>query len=143
MLLPTTIKVMRLNKDAKLPTRTHRDDACYDLYCTRDCYISPWAGSQVAVSLALELPKDWMALLYTRSGHGFRGVRVHLGIIDSGYRGDISPFVMNHTPNTIQFKKGDRVAQIFFMPVPKTRLKEVNFVNDTPRGKKGQGSSGK
>jgi dUTP pyrophosphatase len=137
------IRIKRTHKDAQLPTRAYNNAACWDVYCVSDIYIAPWQGAMVPVGVAIQLPKGWMAQIYTRSGHGFRGMRAHLGIIDEDYRGDISPFMMNHTPQLVQFKKGDRVAQIFFMPVPKTRIVETKRLSETKRGIKGHGSSGK
>ena len=139
----TTIKIMRLSKDAKLPTKARKGDACWDLYSVSDWIIPAWQGAIIPTGINIELPKDWMGQIFTRSGHGFKGIRVHLGIIDSGYRGDISPYIMNHTPNIVQFKKGDRIAQLFFMPVPKVQMKEVNFISNTERGTNGKGSTGR
>lgn len=136
------IKVKLLNKDAKLPTRVYEDAACWDLYSCEDFYLMPWEGRAVNVGVAIELPKGWVGKIYTRSRHGFQGLRVHLGIIDADYRGPIGPFIINHTPRAHTFKKGERIAQIYFEPVPKVKLVPVKELSKTIRGTKGYGSSG-
>ena len=145
------IKFKKMHPDAKTPTKVYEDAACWDLYAIEDKTITRGHGAVVDVGLALELPPGWMALIYTRSGHGFKNMRAHLGVIDADYRGDISPYISNsncaslplNEDKVFRCKKGDRVAQIFFQPVPKVTLTEVEeFTTTTARGEKGHGSSG-
>lgn len=137
------IKVKLLHPDAKLPTRAYEDAACWDLYACEETQILPWQGKPINVGLAMQLPKGWMAKIYTRSSHGFKGLRVHLGIIDCDYRGPISPFMHNETTNLVRFRKGERIAQIHFAPVPRIKMKIVEKLSKTLRGERGYGSSGK
>lgn len=139
----TAVKVKLLHKDAKLPTRAYKDAACWDLYSCENVTLPPWQGRTINIGLAIELPKRWMARIYTRSSHGFKGLRIHLGIIDADYRGAISPFMLNQTTAVVHFRKGERVAQMYIAPVPRTKMKLVKKLSKTLRGERGYGSSGK
>jgi len=143
MFFTKSIKIKLLHKDAKVPTRAYKDAACWDLYTCEEVTILPWQGRPINIGLAMELPKGWVAKIYTGSSHGFTGLRVHLGIIDADYRGPISPFMLNQTPMPYTFKKGERIAQIFFEPVPRICVKKSHRLSKTIRGEKGYGSSGK
>ena len=138
------IKFKKICPDSKTPTRAYENAACWDLYTTESAYIKPGEGKFVYVGISLEIPVNWMGIIYTRSGHGIKhNLRNHLGIIDSDYRGDISPYVFNHGKTPYKFNIGDKCAQIFFQPVFKVDLVEAFALNNTKRGSKGFGSSDK
>lgn len=139
----TKIKVKLIHKDAKLPSRAYQEAACWDLYACEDVILGPWKGARINVGLAMEIPKGWMARIYTRSSHGFKGLRVHLGIIDSDYRGPISPFIINQNPGMVTFRKGERIGQIHFARVPRVKMEAVDKLGTSVRGERGFGSSGK
>jgi dUTP pyrophosphatase len=138
-----SVKIRLLHKEAKVPSRAYEDAACWDVYSCVDVTIQPWHGKTIDIGLAMELPKGWMAQIYTRSRHGFKGLRVHLGIIDADYRGPISPYMLNQTPNVVSFRKGERIAQMYFTPVPRIKMKKVKRLSPSVRGERGFGSSGK
>ena len=58
---------------------------------------------------------------------GKRGVRVLGGVIDSGYRGEWSCVLVNLTNKEIVINKGDRIAQVLFMPVGEARVTTKNL----------------
>ena len=64
------IKVKKLNKLAKLPTRGSKYAAGYDLYAatTEAIEIAPHSTVQVGTGLSLALPRDTFAALFARSG---------------------------------------------------------------------------
>ena len=65
------------------------------------------------------------------------------GLIDSGYRGEISVLLINHGDETVSFDRGDRIAQFAIVPVPEVEWVEVSSLDDTDRGDGGFGSSGR
>lgn len=135
------IKFKKTHPDAKLPTKAYEDAAMWDVYAIENRRIYPNEGRIIPVGLRIELPKEWVCLIFTRSKHGFKGLRNHIGVIDADYRGDISNFMFNHTEKDIWIRKGDKVAQLFFMPVPPIEVVEVEELSNTQRGEKGFGSS--
>jgi len=72
-----------------------------------------------------------------------KGIVGQLGLIDSDYRGEIGMVLMNHGPNHCLIKKGQRIGQLLLIPKPIFALRRVMKLNDTERGSKGFGSTGK
>ncbi|REK38740.1 MAG: dUTP diphosphatase, partial [Actinobacteria bacterium] len=64
------------------------------------------------------------------------------GLIDSGYRGEVSVILVNHGQEKVFFSRGDRIAQLAIVPVPALEWVEVGDLDETPRGEGGFGSSG-
>lgn len=64
------------------------------------------------------------------------------GLIDSGYRGEISVLLINHGEEKVSFARGDRIAQLAIVPVPSVEWTEVESLDETERGAGGFGSSG-
>lgn len=65
------------------------------------------------------------------------------GTIDEDYRGEVSAVFYHVMPNMPRYKVGDRVCQIkigFALPI---EFEEVSELDDTIRGAKGYGSSGR
>jgi dUTP pyrophosphatase len=64
------------------------------------------------------------------------------GLIDSGYRGEISVLLINHGSEVVRFGRGERIAQLAIVPVPGTDWVEVDQLDETGRGSGGFGSTG-
>jgi dUTP pyrophosphatase len=138
------IKFFKTHDDAQLPKKNHDDDAGWDLFSVEDKTILPNSKEVVNVGLKLaHLENGYWIRVASRSGMSFKsGILAHPGVIDNGYRGDLGVLLYNHSSNEYHVKKGDRVAQIVVhfnidMGV------EWGSVQDTDRGSKGFGSSGK
>ena len=67
---------------------------------------------------------------------------IFAGVVDSDFRGTIG-IVMFSFAMEVEIKKGDKIAQILFLPVPVVELVESDELSDTSRGAKGYGSSDK
>jgi dUTP pyrophosphatase len=70
-----------------------------------------------------------------------------VGVIDSGYRGELQA-TFNKIITTIEnqkndYKVGDRVCQLMIIPHPTIEFNEVNELSNTERGEGGFGSTGK
>jgi dUTP pyrophosphatase len=64
------------------------------------------------------------------------------GTVDCDFRGEIK-VILSCQAWITTVHKGDRVAQIVFMLVPKVQLIEVEELDETPRGEGGFGSTGR
>lgn len=94
-----------------------------------------WSGFAVGGIEAQVRPRSGLALK--------QGIHVHLGTIDADYRGEIGVILFNLGNEPFTIKKGDRIAQIVFLPILNVTLAEVNeFDHSTTRGDNGFGSSG-
>lgn len=142
------LKVKRLTKDAKLPTRATEGSACFDLYA--DTFEGVEFGNKydrtiVGTGIAVEIPKNHVLLIFSRSGHGFKyGLRLAncVGVIDSDYRGEIKVALQADIDSDLILAAGDRIAQALLIPYPEVEIIEVEELGETDRGICGFGSSG-
>ena len=95
--------------------------------------------------IAVAIPEGFAGLVLPRSGHALRagiGVVNGPGLIDSGYRGEVTVLLINHGPEKVDFARGDRVAQLAVVPIPDVEWTEVDDLDVTTRGVGGFGSTG-
>jgi dUTP pyrophosphatase len=142
------VKIKKLHPLAVIPTYAKSGDAGMDLIATSIISETP---SQITYGLgiALEIPEGFVGLVFPRSS--IRKTRLQLsnsvGVIDSGYRGELQA-TFNKITTTIEnqkndYKVGDRVCQIVIIPHPPIEFDEVDELSDTERGEGGFGSTGK
>lgn len=141
--MPESLNILRVSPDATLPTRAHHDDAGLDLYSLEDILIEPGHGKVSRTGIALGLPKGFVALVADRSSMAKRGLKTAGGVIDAGYRGEIHIVMWNIGSEPTHIKRGERIAQLLIFPVATPAVNEVSTLDDTARGAKGFGSSGK
>ena len=121
-------------------------DAGFDLRSAHTFALCPGASVKVSSGVKLEVPANHVGLVFPRSGSGSKGLVLGnlTGVVDSGYRGDITLTLWNRSDEIIEVKRGDRVAQILFVPVTVPVFDLVDeFTEATERGESGFGSTGK
>lgn len=138
-----TLKMKKMDPDAVLPTRAHADDAGLDLYSLEDALLEPGHGKVVRTGIAVALPVGFVGLVADRSSMAKKGVKTAGGVIDAGYRGEIHIVLWNISREAIQVKRHERIAQLLTLPIATPAGVEVESLDDTLRGAKGFGSSGK
>ena len=137
------VKVMKLDAAATIPKYAKPGDAGMDLYATSQAYDEH--GNYVyGTGLAMEIPEGHVGLIFPRSSisktaHSLRNA---VGVIDSGYRGEIMMKFDINTLNSPVYKVGDRIAQIVILPYPEIEFEESWELSKTERGAGGFGSSG-
>lgn len=99
----------------------------------------------VGTGIAIDLPEGYMARVCPRSGLARNyGIDILGGIIDAGYRGEIKVILHNTSTSRVNFRCGDRIAQLVITPVETPRIRKVvNFTDTTERGGNGFGSTGR
>ncbi len=139
------VMIAPLTPHALLPRKAHASDAGFDLALPSDCMLPPHAHQQIDLSIALQIPSGWYGQIFGRSSVFRRGISVHPGVIDADYRGAVQLLVYNHFAVEQQLHRGDRLAQLLFLPVPVVRLLKVSpdQLGCTPRGAGGVGSTGR
>jgi dUTP pyrophosphatase len=140
-----TVKIKRLNNNAKIPTKGTDGAAGFDLYADHDCFMPRDATRIVATGIALEMPPNIEGQIRSRSGLAAeKGIIVlnSPGTIDSDYRGEIKVILRNFGSVPLTIKKGDRIAQLVFNQLPDIELKEVYMLSQTKRDINGIGSTG-
>jgi dUTP pyrophosphatase len=140
------LRVRRLDERALLPTRAYADDAGLDLYALEPVRLDPGERSTVRTGIAVEIPAGRAGLVLPRSGlalrHGVSLVNAP-GLIDSGYRGEISVLLLNTDPATpVELAAGDRIAQLVIVAIDSPEPVEVAELEVSERGSGGFGSSG-
>lgn len=138
------LKFEKTHDCAKLPTKNHESDTGYDVYSVEDKIVPARGSAVVGVGLKFaDIPEGYWVKVESRSGLGFKhGITAHPGIIDNGYRGDAGIKLYNLTDIDYTIKAGDRIAQfVVYMNIG--MQVEWGTVQETARGEKGFGSSGK
>jgi dUTP pyrophosphatase len=138
------IKFKRLNKDAILPQYAHPSDAGMDLYSLEDRILKPQERYAFKTGLAVEIPKNYVGLIWDKSGLALsEGLTTLGGVIDSGYRGEIGVVILNTSNKKINIEKSQKIAQFLIQPIVNAKVKEVDDINSTSRGQGGFGSTGR
>ena len=145
------IKIKKLYEDSILPTKAHATDAGYDLYA-HNLMRDNQANLVYTTGVAMEIPQGYVGLVFPRSSISCKDLILTncVGVIDSGYRGEIS-FKFKRVNFVEQqedllendYRKGERIGQIIIMPYPEVEFVEVDKLSDSDRGTGGYGSSGK
>jgi dUTP pyrophosphatase len=137
------VKIKRLHKDAVIPSYAKAGDAGLDLVATS---IISFDKEQVTygTGIAIEIPEGYVGLVFPRSS--IRKYEQYLsnsvGVIDSGYRGEIQATFNSRYYADLKYKVGDKIAQILIMPYPSIEFEETDELSSTERGDGGFGSTG-
>lgn len=140
------VLITRLDPDLPLPAYAHPGDAGLDLHARIDVTLGPGDRALVPTGVAIALPAGYAAFVHPRSGlaarHGV-GVVNGPGTIDAGYRGEIQVILINLDPtHSVTLRRGDRVAQLVVLEVPRVDLVEVEDLPGSARDTGGFGSTG-
>jgi dUTP pyrophosphatase len=65
------------------------------------------------------------------------------GTIDSDYRGEIQVIIANLGSEPVTLERGERIAQLVFVPVSRARFEKVSELPSSRRGEGGFGSTGR
>ena len=118
--------------------------ACID---AEELEIGPGEKASVPAGIAIEIREESVAgFVFSRSGLGTKeGLTVSqgVGVIDPDYRGEIKVSLLNTSGQVRRIRRGQRIAQLVFMPVFQGVIHAVDELGDTDRGAGGFGSTGK
>lgn len=138
------IRFKKLNENAVMPKKAHASDAGFDLTATsliyddNCCYV-------YGCGLAVEIPEGYVGLVFPRSSNATKDLLLSnsVGVIDSGYRGEIMAKFKILRPFPLKYEIGERFAQLIIMPIPDIEWEEAEELSDSERGAGGYGSSGR
>jgi dUTP pyrophosphatase len=146
------VKVKKLHPEAVIPKYSKTGDAGLDL--TAISVDSDEVGNLVyKTGLAFEVPEGYVGLLFPRSSNSKKDLYLtnHVGVIDSGFRGEITLKFRETTQRSAGeaggsvcyvYGKGDRIGQLIIIPYPQIELEEAEELTSTERGAGGYGSTG-
>jgi dUTP diphosphatase len=136
----------RLDPAAELPAQAHPGDAGFDLCSTIDVEVLPGERAMVPTGLSVAIPDGHAGLVLPRSGLASRqGLTLANapGLIDSGYRGEITCAVVNlDRDQAVKIRRGDRIAQLVVVALPQILPSWVDELPTSTRGEGGFGSTG-
>lgn len=158
----------------RMPEKAHDADAAYDVFTKEDVKVYDWDRCMIPLGFKIQLPKHLAAVIQPRSGMSSKGLYarrehfegefvevridadVKLGLIDSGYTGEVNAIVKtfgigSYLSKDIIIPAGTKIAQMRIVDIPNTELvsgvikKEENDDkenNDKKRGDNGFNSTG-
>ncbi|QOC55755.1 deoxyuridine triphosphatase [Gordonia phage Archimedes] len=126
------------------PTRSHDNDAGWDLYTSEQVVIPPGEFRDLPTNVWVALPDAFWGLVTGRSSALRKhGLLVHSGVIDAGYRGELYAGAFNLSSKDVVVEQGQRFAQ--FIPIMRPNMSPWWIQGDPPpgtRGTAGFGSTG-
>lgn len=142
------LKIKQLDNGIGLtrPSYAHPGDAGLDLRSAVDITIFPGQRELIGSGIAVEIPEGHVGLVFPKSGRGIKeGLSFvnAVGVIDSGYRGEVGLTVVNHDRSQpIYIERDQKVGQLVVVPFVSCKIEIVQDLSDTSRGDGGFGSTG-
>ena len=130
------LKVKRIEKEAKAPTRKHPTDAGMDVYALEDVVIPPHTIQVVRTGVTADFSDGTVALVWPKSTSDFL---IGAGVIDCEYQGEILVKVSNISDKNLTVEKHQGLAQIVIVPVVCPVVEEVDDIHqeESERGATG------
>lgn len=140
-----TVKFKKLDEKAVSPKYAKPGDAGLDLTATSMRWDADMHCYVYGTGIAVEIPEGYVGLVFPRSSICKTSLMMSnsVGVIDSGYRGEITVVFRDMKSSYKAYLPGDRIAQLIIMPCPKVEPVFVDELSETERGEGGYGSTGK
>ena len=137
--------VQKIEEDAIVPYKAHKEDAGMDLFSIEDKTLKPMERKLIHTGIKIELPKNTEAQIRPRSGLALKnGITVlnTPGTIDEGYRGEIGIILINLSKEEFRVEKGMKIAQMVIKPIININVEVTRELSESSRGEDGFGSTG-
>lgn len=138
-----TVPVVRFRVTAPgcEPTRAYEGDAGFDLCSTEDTVVQQHP-KKIQLGVEVEIPDGFVGLLMPRSSLLVKhNISQTIGVIDSGFRGELSSVCIKGDGTGSVVPKGTKISQLVVVPFL-SAFEIVNELTPSQRGAKGFGSSG-
>lgn len=146
------VKIKKLHPDAVIPKKANPNDACYDIVATSKKDLGD-GRIEYGLGFALQLncsnqgqDVPFQFDFRARSSIHKTGMILSncIGTGDIGYTGEYKAVFYKIIPSLPDYKIGDRILQMQVMSnLNPLQFEEVDELDETERGYKGWGSSGK
>ena len=130
---------------ATAPKFANPGGACFDVASAEALYLVPGCVHKVHTGLKFDIPEGYELRMYSRSGHGMKGISLanSVGVIDSGYTGELIVLLRNESREAFHVRVGDRIAQAQLKRLEQYDLVQIEAITKTTeRGDGGFGSTG-
>lgn len=148
----------------RMPEKARDADAAYDVFTKEDVKVYDWDRCVIPLGFKLQLPEHLAAVIQSRSGMSSKGLYarrehfegefvevridadVKLGLIDSGYTGEVNAIVKtfgigSYLPKNIIIPAGTKIAQMRIVEIPNTELVS-GVIKKEENGNKKRGDNG-
>lgn len=129
------------------PLHGHEADAGFDLRLPEGfpfhVTVDPGQSIRIDTGVHFEIPEGYVGFIKSKSGLNVNKGILSEGVIDAGYTGSVVVKLYNHGDSVVEFKPGEKITQIVFVPIPKVELNRVDTFAETERGDNGFGSTGR
>ncbi|MBX3023378.1 dUTP diphosphatase [bacterium] len=108
--------------------------------------LEPGRRLLVPTGLAIEIPPGYEGQVRPRSGLALRHGLTLLnspGTIDADYRGEIGVILVNLGHDTVEIRRGERIAQLVIAPVARATWVAVDALTGSQRASGGFGHTGR
>lgn len=141
------MEIMTVCETGFEPLLAHEGDAGADLRAciVRPVEIAPNTSEWIGTGMKVAIPDGYVGLLFPRSGLGCKhGICLAngVGVIDSGYRGEIRAKLLNLGTEPYRIYPRDRICQLVIVPYAKADYKLAIELDKSERGEDGYGSTG-
>lgn len=156
------VNFKKIREDAEVPNRATSGSIGFDLCAFWDKELLGYSstlpiarGETVKIGTGIAIGElydefgsqfsSYGAFIFSRSGLATKGLAPanKVGVIDMDYRGEIIVALHNHSNQDQLITRGDRIAQLVFMPVILPDFIESDSLDATDRGNGGFGSTGR
>ena len=131
---------------AHAPKKSEPKATGYDLRCTADFSVPAFSSAVIPLGFAMQVQSNGAlidAQIRPRSSMSAKGINTPIGTIDLDYRGEVKVCLQNFTPTVIDFKQGDKIAQLVFTIYDTPTVQLKTELTATVRGAGGFGSTGR
>ena len=141
---------LKLTRGMPAPEYATKGSAAVDLRAAlnegEEVILAPGERALIPTGVSIAPERDdVVAIVAGRSGLGVRnGVSLSngIGVIDADYRGEIQVGLINRGNEPFRVQRGDRIAQLFFLPVLHADFLLTEALDETERGAGGFGHTG-
>lgn len=131
--------------NVEAPAKAHDTDAGLDLYVPegQTCLVRRGAIYTIDLGVRVAIPDGYYGQLTLRSSAGAKGLTMPhgVGVIDSGYRGNVKVLVAA-LAEPVLVATGDRICQLIIRKLPAIEWESGVVDDNTSRGQGGFGSTG-
>lgn len=138
------VQFMKAYIDSQLPKRGTEYSAAYDLYAYKNCIVYSYVNypgttpTLIDTGIIMGIPAGYCGIIKPRSSLAInRCIQVMAGVIDSDYRTTtVKVALFNHSDENFLIQKGDRIAQILFIPLllETEEVKEMLILGEDHKG---------
>lgn len=137
--------ILQKTMNVQDPTRAYAADAGLDLYVPEgeSCLVRGGAVYTINLGVRVAIPDGYYGQLTLRSSAGKKGLTIPngVGVIDSGYRGDLK-LLVTALAEPVLVAAGERICQLIIMPLAPVDVEVAVVDDDSDRGQGGIGSTG-